>query len=86
MALILKFFVKLQKSGNYSGEYYALGGGITTKWVAQGKKTVIGMRSNYGHSIITGSVSVSFSKDGGTITFSPKVRMQHGSNAYVSRS
>lgn len=78
--------LKLQKTGKYAGEYYALGGGITTKWVAQGKKTVVGMRANYGHSILSTSVGVTISESGGSISFSPKLTVKHGSDAYISRS
>lgn len=78
--------LKLQKTGKYAGEYYALGGGITTKWVAQGKKTVVGMRANYGHSILSTSIDVTISKSGGSISFSPNLIVKHGSDAYISRS
>lgn len=77
--------MKLNLAGTHPGEYYALGGGITTKWVASGKKIVIPMSANYGHTIITADVSVTFGTTGKSITFTPAKKIMHGANAYLCR-
>lgn len=63
-------------------EYVAMGGAITTKWVASGKKTVIPCGGKYGHSIIKCTPEISFSNAGVAVTISPSKRCVSGDLAY----
>lgn len=59
----------------------AMSGYMQTSWSISGKYTQVGISSNYGHSVITGTPSVSFSK-AASISFTPEERCKSGDEAY----
>lgn len=69
-------------SDNKSYKEIAMSGYMRTTWSISGKYTQVGISSNYGHSVITCTPSVSFS---GTysISFTPALSCKSGDEAYT---
>ena len=59
-----------------------MAGSVTTSWSVGKKVTQVGISSNYGHSIVAVSPSVSFG-GGATISFTPKGKCKSGDEAYL---
>lgn len=76
--------VAMGKNWNKSDHVYkevALSGSITTSWSLGKKVKSVGISSNYGHSVISVSPSVSFGT-GISISFSPAKSCKSGDEAY----
>ena len=61
----------------------ALSGSMTVKWSISGKYKQTGISSNYGHTIITCTPSVSFGSKSGSISFTPVKKCKCGTEAYA---
>ena len=57
-------------------------GVITTRWIANGKINVVGLASNYGHSVLELNPRISFSV-GASISYHPYISMEYGDEAFV---
>lgn len=77
-----KFPVGLGYRPNAGFKWKCTNGVLTTNWVADGKINVVGLASNYGHSVLELNPSVSFSA-GASISFHPYISTKYGDEAFV---
>ena len=61
----------------------AMGGSMTVNWSVSGKYKQAGISSNYGHSILACTPSVSFGYKSGSISFTPEKKCKSGDEAYM---
>ena len=66
----------------HSYKEIALSGSITTSWSVSKKLKQVGIASNYGHSIIVCTPSVSFGSSA-SISFTPSIKCKSGDEAYM---
>lgn len=81
-------FIKIQMGKDYDRELkeykkVALSGSVTVTWSISGKYKQTGISSNYGHSVLTCTPSVSFGYKSGAISFTPAKRCKSGDEAYM---